>query len=99
VNRDEVYEGAQEFGVDLGEHVDFIIAALREVAAAVGLKPIPWSDAVSSPLFGDWFSRSRIRLTVATTQSENRRIEAAAPRLIPMKLSVINRIRIASLLS
>ena len=39
VNRDEVYEGAQEFEVDLGEHIDFIIAALREVATEVGLKP------------------------------------------------------------
>ena len=39
VNRDEVYEGAQEFEVDLGEHIDFIIAALREVAGEVGLKP------------------------------------------------------------
>jgi putative nucleotidyltransferase with HDIG domain len=39
VNRDEVYEGAQEFEVDLGEHIDFIIAALREVATDVGLKP------------------------------------------------------------
>jgi putative nucleotidyltransferase with HDIG domain len=38
VNRDEVYEGAQEFEVDLGEHIDFIIAALREVADDVGLK-------------------------------------------------------------
>jgi putative nucleotidyltransferase with HDIG domain len=39
VNRDEVYEGAQEFEVELGEHIDFIIAALRQVAAEVGLKP------------------------------------------------------------
>jgi putative nucleotidyltransferase with HDIG domain len=39
VNRDEVYEGAQEFEVDLGEHIDFIIAALRAVAGEVGLKP------------------------------------------------------------
>ena len=39
VNRDEVYEGAQEFAVELGEHIDFIIAALREVAGEVGLKP------------------------------------------------------------
>jgi predicted hydrolase (HD superfamily) len=38
VNRDEVYEGATEFSVDLGEHIDFIIAALREVASDVGLK-------------------------------------------------------------
>jgi putative nucleotidyltransferase with HDIG domain len=39
VNRDEVYEGATELGVDLGEHIDFIIGALREVASEVGLKP------------------------------------------------------------
>lgn len=38
VNRDEVYEGAQEFEVDLDEHINFIIAALREVAETVGLK-------------------------------------------------------------
>src|SRR5262245_28782447 len=38
VNRDEVYESAAEFHVDLGEHIDFIIAALREVASDVGLK-------------------------------------------------------------
>jgi putative nucleotidyltransferase with HDIG domain len=39
VNRDEVYEGATEFEVDVGEHIDFIIASLREVAHEVGLKP------------------------------------------------------------
>ena len=38
VNRDEVYEGAEELAVDLGEHIDFIIGSLREVAAEVGLK-------------------------------------------------------------
>jgi len=39
VNRDEVYEGAAELNVDLGEHIDFIVAALRAVASEVGLKP------------------------------------------------------------
>lgn len=39
VNRQEVYEGAEEFNVDLGEHIDFIIAALRESADKLGLKP------------------------------------------------------------
>ncbi len=39
VNRDEVYEGVQELGVDLGEHIDFIIRALRETSEDVGLKP------------------------------------------------------------
>jgi hypothetical protein len=38
VNRDEVYEGAEELAVDLGEHIDFIIASLRDVASEVGLK-------------------------------------------------------------
>ena len=39
VNRDEVYEGAEELSVDLNEHIDFIISVLRAVAAEVGLKP------------------------------------------------------------
>jgi putative nucleotidyltransferase with HDIG domain len=39
VNRDEVYEGAEEFKIDLDEHINFIIAALREVATDVGLRP------------------------------------------------------------
>jgi putative nucleotidyltransferase with HDIG domain len=39
VNRDEVYEGAQELGVDLDAHINFIVSALREVAEDVGLKP------------------------------------------------------------
>jgi predicted hydrolase (HD superfamily) len=33
-----VYEGAEEFAVELGEHIDFIIVALREVADEVGLE-------------------------------------------------------------
>ncbi|HKG23742.1 MAG TPA: HD domain-containing protein [Blastocatellia bacterium] len=39
VNRDEVYEGAEELSVDLNEHIDFIISVLRAVAGDVGLKP------------------------------------------------------------
>jgi putative nucleotidyltransferase with HDIG domain len=39
VNRDEVYEGAEEFGVDLAEHITFIVGSLREVAGEIGLKP------------------------------------------------------------
>jgi putative nucleotidyltransferase with HDIG domain len=38
VNRAEVYEGAEELGVELGEHIDFIIAALRDVVDEVGLE-------------------------------------------------------------
>jgi putative nucleotidyltransferase with HDIG domain len=37
VHREEVYEGAQELGVDLDEHIAFIIAALTKVAADLGL--------------------------------------------------------------
>jgi putative nucleotidyltransferase with HDIG domain len=47
VNREEVYEGASELGVDLGEHIDFIVAALREVAGEVGLKPRDTNFAVA----------------------------------------------------
>ena len=32
VNRDDVYRGAVELGVDLDEHIAFVIAALTDVA-------------------------------------------------------------------
>ena len=38
VNRDEVYEGALELGVDLDEHIAFVIAALRPIASELGLR-------------------------------------------------------------
>jgi len=37
VSRDDVYKGAEELGVPLDEHIDFCIAAMREVAGALGL--------------------------------------------------------------
>ena len=38
VNRDEVVEGAAEIGVDLDEHIAFVIAALRPISAELGLR-------------------------------------------------------------
>ena len=37
VNRDEVYQGAEELG-DFDEHVAFVIAAMEERAGELGLK-------------------------------------------------------------
>jgi putative nucleotidyltransferase with HDIG domain len=37
VNRDEVYQGAEELGVDFDEHVAFVIAAMAEHADQLGL--------------------------------------------------------------
>ena len=37
VNRDDVYRGAAELGVDLDGHIAFVIAALTEVAPEIGL--------------------------------------------------------------
>jgi predicted hydrolase (HD superfamily) len=37
VNRDDVIAGAQELGVDLDEHVQFVIEAMKGVAAQIGL--------------------------------------------------------------
>jgi len=37
VNRDDVYRGAGELGVDLDEHIAFVIAALTDVAPEIGL--------------------------------------------------------------
>jgi putative nucleotidyltransferase with HDIG domain len=37
VNREEVYEGAQELGIDFNEHVAFVIGAMQERADDLGL--------------------------------------------------------------
>jgi len=38
VNRDDVVRGAEQLGVDLDEHIAFVIAALRPISAELGLK-------------------------------------------------------------
>ncbi len=40
VNRDDVITGAEEMGVDLDAHIDFVIAAMQSVAAEIGLAGI-----------------------------------------------------------
>ncbi len=37
VNRDDIYKGAAELGIDLDEHITFCIGALQEHAAVLGL--------------------------------------------------------------
>jgi predicted hydrolase (HD superfamily) len=37
VNRDDVASGAQELGVDLDEHIQFVVQAMRREADALGL--------------------------------------------------------------
>ena len=38
VSREDVYEGAEELGVDLDEHIAFVIEALRPMAPQLGLR-------------------------------------------------------------
>lgn len=38
INRDDVTRGAEDFGVDLNEHIDFCIAAMQTIAAELGLE-------------------------------------------------------------
>jgi putative nucleotidyltransferase with HDIG domain len=38
VHRDEVYEGAEALGVELDEHIAFVTAAMRPIAADLGLR-------------------------------------------------------------
>ena len=38
VHRDEVYRGAEELGVELDEHIRFVIGALRPLAGELGLR-------------------------------------------------------------
>lgn len=44
VNRDDVTTGAAELGVDLDEHIAFVIAAMQRSAPALGLDGIPTPD-------------------------------------------------------
>jgi putative nucleotidyltransferase with HDIG domain len=41
VNREDVIQGAQELGVDLDEHIAFVIEAMRKSAGAIGLAGTP----------------------------------------------------------
>ena len=41
VNRDDILAGAADLGVDLDEHIEFCIAAMRDVADDLGLAPQP----------------------------------------------------------
>lgn len=38
VNRDDILRGAQELGVDLDEHIRFVIGAMRPIAGDLGLE-------------------------------------------------------------
>jgi predicted hydrolase (HD superfamily) len=38
VNRDDIIRGAADLGVDLDEHIAFVIAALQPIAAELGLQ-------------------------------------------------------------
>ncbi len=38
VNRDDVVRGAADFGVDLAEHIQFEIEAMKTVAGELGLE-------------------------------------------------------------
>ena len=40
VNRDDVIEGAADLGVDLDEHIDFVIRAMQSVAPSLGLSGV-----------------------------------------------------------
>jgi putative nucleotidyltransferase with HDIG domain len=45
VNREDVLTGAQELGVDLDQHIAFVIAAMRGAAEAIGLAGTASSEA------------------------------------------------------
>ena len=37
IHRDDIIQGAEDLGVDLNEHIAFVIAALQSVADELGL--------------------------------------------------------------
>ena len=40
VNRDDIRQGIEELGVDLDEHIRFVIDSLRPLQTAIGLNPV-----------------------------------------------------------
>jgi predicted hydrolase (HD superfamily) len=45
VNREDVIQGAEELGVDLDQHIAFVIEAMREVADQLGLAGVAGATA------------------------------------------------------
>ena len=45
VSREDVYEGAELLGVDLDEHIAFVIAAMRPIASELGLRTAAGAEA------------------------------------------------------
>lgn len=45
VNRDDLFKGAAELGVDLNEHIAFVISAMSSIADALGLAGVQESVA------------------------------------------------------
>jgi predicted hydrolase (HD superfamily) len=43
VNREDIVRGAEDFGVDLDQHIDFLVSALRPFASELGLEALPRS--------------------------------------------------------
>ncbi len=39
INRDDIVQAAVELGVELDDHIDFVIDALKPVAPELGLQP------------------------------------------------------------
>jgi predicted hydrolase (HD superfamily) len=38
VHRDEVYEGAEQLGIDLDDHIRNVVEAMRPIAGDLGLR-------------------------------------------------------------
>jgi predicted hydrolase (HD superfamily) len=49
VNRDDVILGAQELGVELDDHIQFVIEAMRGAADVIGLAGVPAPEGASAP--------------------------------------------------
>ncbi len=45
VKREDIVNGAADLGVDLDEHIAFVIAALQPIADELGLTPEPGADS------------------------------------------------------
>ena len=52
VSREDVISGAEELGVELDAHIQFVIDAMRREAVAIGLEGTPPAQGAPAPAGG-----------------------------------------------
>jgi predicted hydrolase (HD superfamily) len=93
VNREDIYNGAQELGVPLEEHIAFCIAAMKERAAELGLAP-QGQSAFCAYLVSTY--QRRARATLRSSMSRNSASRLLACSTLWSRMSLIESMDLSS---